>query len=56
VNKYEWKALFTQPSTWAGFSVLSAVFGAHIAPDIVVQAATAVSALFAIFVPEKGAK
>lgn len=52
MNRYGWLNLIKQPSTWAGFSVLLAMFGVHVAPDYVVQVGTAVAATAAIFIPE----
>lgn len=47
-----------EPSTWAGLGVVLGLFGIHLAPEkltAVVGVATAVAALVAIFLPERGA-
>lgn len=50
-------ARLREPSSWAGVSVLLALFGVRLAPetlDLVVQAGAAVAALAAVVVKETG--
>ena len=55
MNRYEWKARLFEPSTWSGLAVLTAVFGADVAPDTWANVATLVTTALAVFIPEKGA-
>lgn len=46
-----------EPSSWAGVSVLLALFGVRLAPetlDVIIQAGAAVAALAAVVVKETG--
>jgi hypothetical protein len=56
MNRFDYKAIFSEGSTWAGLATMSAMFGANIAPQMWVNIATAVSGLLAVFIPDKGAK
>jgi hypothetical protein len=55
MNRYEYKARLSEPSTWAAFSVISSLFGADVMPDTWASIATTVAAAMAVFIPEKGA-
>lgn len=55
MNRYEYKARLLEPSTWVAFSVISGLFGAQVMPETTAAVASAVTALMAVFIPEKGA-
>lgn len=42
-----------EPSTWAGLAMLAAMFGNHVAPDVIVNGGMAIGALLAAVLPEQ---
>jgi hypothetical protein len=57
MNRYQYIARLSEPSTWAGISILLGLLGINFAPDqaqTFIQGGTGLAAALSIFIPEKG--
>lgn len=57
MNRFEYLAKFSQPSTWAGLGILLGLFGVNMAPaeaTSFVNGGVGLAGLLAIFLNEKG--
>lgn len=59
MNKYDYLARLKEPSTYAGFAALAAVFGVGIAPvemQSISLIGSAIAGVIAMFLPERKSK